>query len=135
MVVKAAQLMVQNVDIEPAIGQDNLDRIIEVEGEEIEGADLELKELITPALCYYTYSRLLLNFQGTYTDSGFTNDQLAAAITEAKSVSNQMRGVADTSMKKVIAFLKEEDPQTEADDEKLVPGVRVFGGKEIRASN
>lgn len=133
--VKAAQLMAQNLDIKRIIGKDNLDRVIEVEGEEIEGADLELKELLTPSLCYYTYSRLLLNFQGTYTDSGYSNDELAATINEAKSVANQMKSAAEASMIFVTEFLKEEDSDTEADAEKLTPNIRVFGGVENRASN
>ena len=131
--VKAAQLMAQELDIKRIIKKVNLDRVIS--DDELTGADLELKELLIAPLCYYTYARLLLNFQGTYTDGGYTTDELAASLNEAKSNAKEMKSVAETLMLEVIDFLELEDPNTEADEKKLTPKVRVFGGEEHRATN
>ena len=133
--IKAASLIAQNIDIERVIGADNVARVIEKEGEVIEGADLELKNLLEAPLSYYTYSRLLLSFQGNYTDSGFEVDQLAVSRNEAKSVSKEMKGIGEAFMQKVIDFLEAENPNTEASGSKLTPRIRVFGGRECRASN
>lgn len=132
-VVKSAQLMAQNMDLKPIIKKENLDRIIS--DEELTGDDLTLLELITPALCYFTYARLLLNFQGSYTDSGFTTDQLETSLAEAQKVSSRMRSLGDTAMLDVVEFLEEENPETEVTTEKITKGIRVFGGVENRASN
>lgn len=134
--VKAAALIAQNIDIERIIGEDNLARVIVSEtNTEIVGEDLKLKRLLAAPLCYYTYSRLLISFQGNYTDSGYENDELAAQRNEAKSVSKEMKGVAEAFMQKVIKFLETENPSTPADSTKLTPRIRVFGGKESRSSN
>ena len=133
--VKAACIVAQNIDIKRIIGKDNLERCI---GQDTEtpSADQELKALIIPPLCYYTYSRLLLMFQGVFTDSGYA---LESTETEprnaAKSVSKEMKGIAETLMIEVTDFLKLESPGTEPSSSKLTPRVRIFGGKENRASN
>lgn len=127
--VKAASLLAQTVDIDRLIGEDALNRTI---GDNVTGADLELKKLLIPPLCYYTYSRLLLNFHGSYTDSGYENDELAASRNEAKSASKEMKGVAAHLMQKVIAFLEEENPSLDIDERKLTPRVSVIGGRESR---
>lgn len=133
--VKAACLMAQNIDIKRVLGKDNLERLIEQEGVEFSNEDKELIILIEAPLCYYTYSRLLLSFQGNFTDSGFTTDQLATSLNEAKRVSKEMKSVADTYMEEVIEYLKVEDINTVADSTKLSSEIRVFGGKEYRSSN
>tara|TARA_R110000796_G_scaffold154621_1_gene271318 strand:- start:5909 stop:6409 length:501 start_codon:yes stop_codon:yes gene_type:complete len=133
--IKAASLIAQRVDIERIIGEANVVRCITVEDEELTDADEDLRELLVAPLCYYTYSRLLLSFQGNYTDSGFTNEQLAASRNEAKSVSKEMKSVAEVFMKKVITFLEYETPTLKIDETKLTPKIRVFGGKERRSSN
>lgn len=133
--VKAAAIIAQNIDIERIIGEDNLKRAISNENEELTGADLELRNLLIAPLCYYTYSRLLISFHGSYSDSGYENDELAAVRNEAKSVSKEMKSVGEAFMQKVIKFLEEEDPNTPAEESKLTPRVRVFGGRECRGSN
>lgn len=133
--IKAAAIIAQNIDIKRVIGKDNLNRLIDDGETEMNAADKELLQLIIPPLCYYTYSRLLLSFHGNYTDSGFENDELAAARNEAKSVAKEMKGVGEAFMQEVILFLEEENPDTPAEIEKLTPRVRTFGGKEYRGSN
>ena len=134
--VKAASLIAQSIDIERVIGEDNLSRVvISEDNPTIEGEDLKLKQLLVAPLCYYTYSRLLISFHGSYTDSGYENDQLAAQRNEAKSVSKEMKGVAESFMVKVIDFLEKENPSEQIDSKKLTPRIRVFGGKETRSSN
>lgn len=133
--VKAASLIAQRIDIERLIGEDNINRVINTPNKKVEGEDLKLLKLLIPPLCYYTYSRLLIGFHGNYTDSGFENDEIAALRNEAKSVSNEMKSVAETFMLKVIAFLEAENPEEEIDKSKLTPRIRVFGGTERRSSN
>ena len=133
--VKAACIIAQNIDIERIIGEDNLLRIIETDEHEAVDADEELKNLILAPLCYYTYSRLLLSFQGSYTDSGYGNEELVAARNEAKSVSKEMKSVGEAFMQKVIKFLDSESPSSKIDEGKLSPKIRVFGGEECRGSN
>jgi hypothetical protein len=129
--VKAAELVAQNVDIERIIGSTNLGRAINPSDTE----DEELRELLIPPLCYYTYARCLRMFQGTFTDSGYTTSTETVERNSAKSVANEMRSIAETLMCKVVEFLKVEDPNTEAQEKKIKPSVRVFGGKEFRGSN
>lgn len=133
--VKAACIVAQNIDIRRIIGKYNLLRCID-QGPTASDADKELKALLIPPLCYYTYARCLLMFQGTFTDSGYV---LESSETEprnaAKSVSKEMKGIAETLMMDVTDFLKLEDPSTESPSSKATPRVRVFGGKENRASN
>ena len=133
--VKAAALVAQNIDIKRIIGKENLLRCVGVDEGSSTG-DRDLFDLVIPPLCYYTYSRCLLMFQGAYTDSGYV---LEADGTEsrnaAKSVAKEMKSIAETFMLEVTEFLEKENPNTVADEKKLTPGIRVFGGKERRASN
>lgn len=133
--VKAASIIAQNVDVKRIIGKVNLQRAIEKEGVEMSDEDKKLKELLEAPIAYYTYSRLLLTFHGNYTDSGFEVDELATTRNEAKSVSKEMKGIGEHYMQEVIEYLRVEDPDTEADEKKLTPRVRVFGGRECRGSN
>lgn len=132
---KSAQLIAQNIDLKRVVSQENLDRLIGKDDYDLSESDIEFKELITPPLCYYTYYRLLTAFNGTYTDSGYTQEEAAMARQATKSQANEMKSIGDEFMVDVIEFLKEENPETPADKTKLKPSVRVFGGKESRASN
>tara|TARA_R110002020_G_scaffold373068_1_gene584505 strand:- start:1012 stop:1542 length:531 start_codon:yes stop_codon:yes gene_type:complete len=142
---KSAELLAQNIDIKRIIGEDNLNRCIEDPTGENEMTDLDkqLKALVIPALCWYTYSRLLLLFHTTFTDSGLVSaqDDGAEARNAAKSLSKECKGVAESMMLDVIEFLEEEadeDPtidKTKFDQEKLTPRIRTFGGVEWRGSN
>lgn len=132
--VKASALVAQNLDIKRLIGKDNLARLID--NEDPSEADETLKELIIPALCYFTYSRLLLLFQGNYTDSGYVlESDETEARNAAKSVAKEMKGVAESMMIEVMEFLEKESPGDQIDESKLTPRIRVFGGCERRASN
>jgi len=135
--VKAAAYVAQTIDIKRCIGQAAIDRVILAPGcfeDELEEEDLALRNLIIPALCWFTYSRLLLLFQGTYTDSGLWTEAGAEARNAAKSVAKEAKGVAETFMLEVKDFLDAENPCATEGCE-LTPRVRVVGGKERRASN
>lgn len=135
--IKAAALVAQEMDLKRIIGQENLDRVVglDVYDESVAAADISLRELIIAPWCYYTYARCLSMFQGTFTDSGYAQEAQAADKGAAKAVANEMKGIGDTFMLSVVEFLEAEDPQTVADDVKLSPRIRSFGGKENRASN
>lgn len=133
--VKAGALVAQNIDIKRLIGKANLVRLVK---QELTTKDRELKALIIPPLCYFTYSRCLLMFQGILTDSGYVIEGSNEAETRnaAKSVSKEMKGIAETFMQDVMEFLEEESPNDrEIKKENMTPRIRVFGGKENRASN
>jgi hypothetical protein len=142
---KAAELIAQNIDIKRIIGADNLKRcIIDPTGIIVQTtADKELTALIIPPLCYYTYSRLLLMFHTTFTDSGLVSatDDGAEARNAAKSMAKEVKSVAESFMLDVIEFLEEEadeDPTKNTNDiksENLSPKIRSFGGRENRGSN
>ena len=135
--IKAAALVAQEMDLKRIIGSVNLNRVVglDIYDETIAAADLSLRELILAPWCYYTYARCLSMFQGTFTDSGFATEAEASSKDAAKSVANEMRGIGDSFMIPVVEFLELEDPDTVADDAKLTPRIRSFGGKENRASN
>ena len=125
--VKAAALAAQKIDISRVIGKENIIRCVEPQTE----ADDELRELIIPALCYYTYARSLKMFQGTLTDSGYMAEGEALDRNTAKSVANEMNSIAEVYLNDVIEFLAKESPEEEEEQKsKLTPGIRVVGGKE-----
>ncbi len=74
-------------------------------------------------------------FQSNFTDSGLEFAELATSRNEAKSISNEMRAVADDFMKDVIEFLEEENPQSDIKEANLTIHVKSWGGKECRGSN
>jgi hypothetical protein len=130
--VKAACIVAQKIDIARVIGKANVARCIDPQTP----ADEELLDLVIPALCYFTYARLLKMFQGTFTDSGYIVEGEAVDKNMARSTGNEMSSIAEAFLLEVVAFLKLEDPNDEAvDKDKINPRIRVFGGKEIRASN
>lgn len=138
--VKAAALVAQNLDIKKVIKKVNVERCIEgvvtTKSAEQVLKDKELRALVIPPLCYYTYSRCLLMFQGTFTDSGYTIEDEGEARNAAKSVAREMKAIADTFMDDVLEFLEEEaETNEEVEPEKLTARIRTFGGKENRGSN
>ena len=135
--IKAAALVAQEIDIARVITKANLDRVIDLDiyDESIPAADLSLRELLVALWCYYTYARCLTMFQGTFTDSGYTVESEAESRQAAKSVGQEMKAIGDSFMLLVVDYLEKENPDTEADDEKLSPRIRTFGGVENRASN
>ena len=137
---KSAQLIAQSIDIKRVIGEDNLQRCIEDPSgdEEMSTADKQLKALIIPALCFYTYSRLLRLYHTIFTDSGLitASEDGAEDRNTAKSLSNEAKSVAEDFMLDVVEFLEEEsDDDAVQQVGKIVPRIQVFGGGENRASN
>lgn len=136
--IQSAELAAQTMDLKRLIGADNVTRCIDPINLENPPppADVELRELIIPALCYFTFSRLLLMFPGTFTDGGYVVDKEASDKNITTATSNTYATMGDTFMEDVFAFLKEESPEDrEVKPENLTPGIRVFGGNEFRASN
>lgn len=135
--IKAAALVAQSIDITRVITKVNLDRVIglDIYDDSVPSQDLALRELLLAPWCYYTYARCLTMFQGTFTDSGYATEAEAESRNAAKSVGQEMKAIGDSFMLQVVEFLESEDPNTEADDEKLSPRIRTFGGRENRASN
>tara|TARA_R110002126_G_scaffold50551_2_gene139211 strand:- start:2587 stop:3093 length:507 start_codon:yes stop_codon:yes gene_type:complete len=135
--IKAAALVAQAIDITRVITKANLDRVIglDIYDENVPAADLALRELILAPWCYYTYARCLTMFQGTFTDSGYATETEAESRNAAKSVGQEMKAIGDSFMISVVEFLEAENPYTKADDLKLSPRIRAFGGKENRGSN
>jgi len=136
--IQAAELVVQQLDLKRLIGKANVDRCIDPVNRDPapSEADLALRELVVPALCYFTYSRLLRMFPGTFTDSGFIIDKEASDKAVTANVSNEHAAIAESFMKEVFEFLESETPNDkEVKPDNLTPRIRTFGGKEFRASN
>lgn len=136
--MQAAELVAQNIDLVRLIGRDNVARCIDPVNLETEPSeiDIELRQLVVVALCYYTYSRLLKMFPGTFTDSGYVVEEGAASKALLGNTAAEYYTIAETFMKDVMEFLKLENPATEKVKEmNLTPNVRTFGGNERRASN
>ena len=135
--VKSAALIAQDLDISRIIGRANVERCVEPntgwpatpEGE----VNQELRALVIPALCFYTFSRLLRGFQGTFTDSGLTIEKDSTDTSVSKSQANEHHSIAESYLQVVIDYLKIETPNgTAVDVRKLTPNIRVFGGQERR---
>ena len=135
--IKAAALVAQDIDLKRIIGAENITRVVGIDEYDANAsdADLNLRELLIAPWCYYTYYRCLLMFQGTFTDSGYAIESEAVSRDAAKSVANEMKSIGDSFMISVVEFLEAENPDTNADDAKLSPKIRSFGGREQRASN
>ena len=129
--VKAACLVAQDLDIALVITNDNWNRCFEeVGGVANDNYSEDLHELIIPVVCFFTYARLVAMMQGNYTDSGMSVEEGALSINEAKSAAKQYRAIAESYLGKVVTWLAEENPSTEATMEKSVLRVRSFGGDE-----
>lgn len=137
--IQAAELVAQRVDLQRLIGKVNVDRCIDPDNitpGPPPPADLALRELVIPALCYYTYSKLLRMFPGTFTDGGYVIEKESSDKGVTANVSNEYASIGDTFMEDVFAFLKAETPDDKTvKPENLTPSIRTFGGKEYRASN
>lgn len=133
--VRAASIVAQRIDIQRVIGKENIERCV---GLEVTGEDLKLKNLVIPALCYFTHSRLLKMFQGTFTDGGYTIDKDSTDRGVTKSAANESSAIAETFLKDVVEFLEIEDGPIDdpnVNGDKINPRIRSFGGREYRASN
>ena len=132
-VAKAAQLLAISLDIEPIIGEENVQRAIEPQDE----MDDKLQSLLIPTTCYFTYSRLVGNFDGSFNDSGFNTDVDKDLIDHMGRQANKWSSIGTASLVKAIKWLEEEGKTNETDlkPEKVTSGIRVFGGRESRASN
>ena len=130
--IKASAFTAQRVDIRRVIGKANLERCIDPQTE----ADEELRELVIPAWCYFTYSRALKMHQGNLTDSGYIIEPEATDKNVSKSVAVEHASIADVFMEDVIEFLEAEGANDSQEmKDKLSPKVRSFGGRERRACN
>lgn len=136
--IQAAELTAQTIDLKRLIGKENVLRCIDPTSLDIppSEADIELRDLIIPALCHYTYSRLLKMFPGTFTDAGYIIEKESSDKGVTTTVSNEYKAIAESLMDDVFEFLKKEDPlDREVKKENLTPSIRSFGGNEFRASN
>ena len=132
--LNAAALVAQKLDILKVIGKVNLLRCVDPQTD----SDTELRELVIHALCFYTYSRLLRMFAGTFTDSGYVISGEATDKNVAKSVALEYSAIAEVYLSEVLDFLEIENQGVKDElvrPEKLVSSIRVFGGEENRASN
>lgn len=135
--IQTAELIAQRVDLKSLIGQVNVDRCIDPVNRTgtIPPEDIQLRELVIPAIAYFTYSRLLRLFPGTFTDSGYIIEKEASDKGVTTNVSNEYRAIAETFMEDVFVFLKTESPNdTKVKKENLTPSIRVFGGNEYRGN-
>lgn len=136
--IQTAELIAQKVDLKRLIGDVNVKRCIDPLNldDPPPTSDVELRELVIPALAYFTYSRLLRMFPGTFTDGGYIIDKEASDKGVTANVSNEYKAIAETFMEDVFTFLKTETPDDkEVRKENLTPSIRAFGGNEFRGSN
>jgi len=136
--IQTAEWIAQKVDLKRLIGEVNVNRCIDpINFEEPPStADIALRELVIPAIAFFTYSRLLRMFPGTFTDSGYIIEKEASDKGVTANVSNEYKAIAETFMEDVFTFLKGESPNdVEVKKENLTPSIRAFGGNEFRGSN
>ena len=128
--IKAAANIAQTQYIKKIIGKEAFARIIDVD-ESIE-ADVELKRLVIPAWCFYTYYTLLTAFNGNYTDSGYDRENEAENNNESRTTANYIKSIGRDFLQEVIDFLDAEKPSEQIDERKIVPTWRAMGGEENR---
>jgi hypothetical protein len=136
--IQAAEYVVQLVDLKRLIGQTNVTRCIDPISLDNPPptADVELRELILPAVAFFTYAKLLKLYPGTFTDSGYIIEKEASDKNVTTQVSNDYYATAESLMEDVFAFLKSENAQDKSvKPENMTPSIRVFGGQEHRATN
>lgn len=136
--IQAAELIAQNMDLKRLIGKENVERCIDPINRTgiIPQSDIDLRELVIPVICNFTFSRLLRMFPGTFTDAGYIIEKDASDKGVTANVSNEYKAIAESFMDDVFEFLKNEDPQDrEVKEENLTPSIRTFGGHEFRGSN
>lgn len=125
--VKAANIIAQDIDIS-IIGQTAIERCITPSS----AADEELLKLVAPALCYFTYARLLKMFPGTFTDAGYIIDKEASDKNVTRTAANEYSSIGEDYLKRAIIFLNQESPTAVFKDPNQNPRIRVFGGRESR---
>ncbi len=108
--VKAAALVAQRVDLKKVMGEENIERCVNPDSD----SDEKLKELVIPALCYYTYARLLKMFPGVFTESGYVVGELAASSKVTQGVASEITSIAEVFMTDVLDHLQDVD--TDSDD-------------------
>ena len=124
--IKSACLVAQDLDVKSTITEDNWNRCFSEDNSYSE----ELFDLVIPALCFFTYARIVSMMQGSYTDSGMTVEEGAISINEAKSAAKQYRAIGESYLGKVVTWLEDENGSTEATMDNSVRRVRSFGGEE-----
>jgi len=128
--VRAANVVAQKMDLESVIGATNIDRCV---GLTISSPaqDIALKELLIPVICFYTFSRLLKLFPGTFTDSGYIVESGASDKNITRHTANDFSDTAKVFLQDVLDFLAVESPQNEIEIALNVKKrVRVIGGQE-----
>lgn len=131
--IKAGWLIAQDLDVMRVIGIDPIKRCLEPKND----ADEMLKFIVLQACSFFCYARLLKMFQGMLTEGGFHIEKEATDRNTAKSTASEFEATGASYLKAVISFLEDENPKLKEKDldAKLTPTVRVFGGREYRASN
>lgn len=125
--LRAAQKLAIDLELTDHMTQANIDRCID-QADDASEADVNLINLVVPALCHYTHMYLLKYFQGTQYDSGFGTDEKVASRTEANNASSLAQTFGNKYMEKVVAFLEAETPARVAPTR--IPNVSTFGGEE-----
>lgn len=129
--VKAACLVAQDLDVKKPLGSDNWDKCYEdTNGNEDVEYDSDLFDLIVPALCFFTYARLLNMMQLNVTNGGAMVEEEALSIGEVRAASKQYRAIGEAYLQEAVEYLQDDDPDTEATMDKSVLRVRSFGGRE-----
>lgn len=134
--VKAAALLTQRVDLFRLIGQKWLDCVtIPFEhGDDdsvLESDDVRMvRQLLEAPYVFYTYSRLVLLYNHSFTESGTVLEEGAIDFNESKKISNHWKSVADTLMEDVLVFIKEmRDNDKDIHPNEVSSGVIVIGGE------
>lgn len=133
--LRAANVIAQRLDIKEVIGQVNIDRCIDLTEESPE-KDLKLRSLLAPAICFFTYSRLLKLFPGTFTDSGYTIDKEASDKNVTRHTANDYSDTAVVFLKDALDYLALENPTSaNAMEKKVFKRIRTIGGRESIGSS
>ncbi len=128
--LKAAQKLAIDIDLMRHISEADVARCIDLD--ESNEADVALYKLLYAPLVHFTNAQCLTYFQGTLTDSGYSIEEKAVTTSEAKNNASRASELASIYMVKVVDFLKEENPATEATVESKVATTRLVGGRESR---
>tara|TARA_R110002051_G_scaffold27590_1_gene66215 strand:- start:447 stop:950 length:504 start_codon:yes stop_codon:yes gene_type:complete len=134
--IKASQKLAIDLELTKFISKTDIARVVDMDEDSASDADKELLQLITPALCHFTYEKVLTYFQGSVYDAGYsTENENTASRAEAKNAAAQANSFGNQYMMAVIDFLKAENPNTDATKENKRPSVETFGGGEHWGTN
>ena len=129
--LKASQKLAIDLELTKFISKADIDRCIEQDEDTASDADKNLLQLIVPALCHFTYEKVLTYFQGSLYEAGYsTENENTASRSEAKNAASQANAFGNQYMTLVVDFLKTENQNTEATKESKRPSVSAIGGKE-----